>query len=66
MKKNKLTEVEIQKAKAAEMICIGIVANNMKYANQGLVCSAGRDLFFFIKKMTYRQFRNIKKLSAID
>lgn len=59
--KKTLSEVDIQRVKAAQTICIGIVAKNMKYADLKLVTNAGKDLFFFIKNMTYKQFSNIKK-----
>lgn len=59
----RLSEVDKQRAKAVETICIGIVAKNMGYANQTLVCNAGRELFELISRMTYKQFSDIKRLS---
>lgn len=59
----RLSPVDKQRAKAVETICIGIVAKNMGYANQTLVCNAGRELFEYISQMTYKRFSDVKKLS---
>lgn len=50
------------RAKAQETICIGIIATEMGYANQTLVCNAGRAVFNHIGGLTHKQFRDIKKL----
>lgn len=59
----RLSPVDKQRAKAVEAICIGIVAKNMGYANQTFVCNAGRELFEYISRMTYKQFSDVKKLA---
>jgi hypothetical protein len=55
-------QVTLMKTKSIEKICIGIIAKNMGYANQTNVCKSGEAVFEYIGSMTYKEFRNVKKL----
>ena len=61
---NSCGECDESTAKIVETICIGIVAKNMGYANQTLVCNAGREIFEYISRLPYRQFRAIKRAAS--
>ncbi len=55
------TTKEEQRTEVIKTICIGIVSENMLYANQTLVVRAGTEIFNYIGKMTYKDFNTIKK-----
>lgn len=55
-------QVTLMRTKAIEMRFIGIIACNMGYANQTNVCKSGKAVFEEIGTLTYKEFRNIKKL----
>lgn len=57
-----MNQFDKKRAEAQETICIGIIATEMGYANQTKVCNAGRAVFKHIGSLTYKQFRDIKKL----
>lgn len=50
------------KAESWEMIFIGVVAENMGYANQSDVVKSGKEVFKKLGSMTYKDFRNIKTI----
>lgn len=59
--KAELTEAELMVAKSWETIFIGVVAENMGYANVSLVVKAGKKVFEELERMRYKDFKNIKK-----
>lgn len=57
-----LDAVSEMKAKAVREICIGIIAENIGTVNVSSLVKSGEEVFEFIRNMTYKQFRDIKKL----
>ena len=57
-----LSSVDKMKTKAIETIFIGVIAQNMGYANQSNVVQSGKEVFKKIGSLTYKEFRNIKVL----
>ena len=58
----RLSPVDKIKTEALETIFIGVVAENMGYANQSNVVKSGKEVFKKIGSLTYKEFRNIKAL----
>lgn len=63
-KSNELDSIDKMRTEAIERVCVGIVAEQMGYANQTHVCNAGKAIFKYIGRLTYKEFRNIKKLQS--
>lgn len=58
----RLSSVDKMKTEAIETIFIGVIAQNMGYANQSKVVQSGKEVFKKIGSLTYKEFRNIKAL----
>ncbi len=58
----RLSPVDKIRTEAIETIFIGVVAENMGYANQSNVVKSGKEVFKKIGSLTYKEFRNIKVL----
>lgn len=50
------------KAEAWETLFIGIIAEQFGTVNVTHLCNAGKAVFAKLDTMTYKEFRNIKKL----
>jgi hypothetical protein len=66
MEDEKLDTIDKMKAEAVETILIGIVSKHMGYVKPSQPIGAGKEVFEYIKRLTYKQFSDIKKLNQSD
>ncbi len=57
-----MDQIDKIKAKSWESVFIGFIAANMGFANQTNVVNSGKDIYQSLGRMTYKDFRNIKKI----